>query len=342
MINETPTGFIMPPEWAPHRATWMAWPANKNDWPGKFTLIPWVIAEIVKKLHLSEKACILIDNPLTEKRAERILRQRGVKFDNIKFYRCPYDRSWLRDSGPLFVKNGEEKHAILWKFNAWSKYKNFRHDLAVGAFIQKMTKARPVLATYRGEWIVMEGGAVDVDGQGFLMATKECLLSPIQERNPEFVQEDYEKIFSKYFGAKKIIWLKGGLKGDDTHGHIDDVARFVAPGHVVAARETNSRDANFPTLEANLLELQQSGLIITELPMPSPLYFDGQRLPASYLNFYIGNEVVLVPTFNDPRDREALEIMAKLFPTREVAGIHAVDLVWGLGTIHCLTQPEPV
>lgn len=333
---------MMPPEWAPHRATWIAWPKNKNDWPSKFTPIPWVMAEIVRYLQTSEKVCILTDNSLTEKRAEIIFDHVGIEEDNIKFYRCRYDRSWLRDSGPIFVKNGDRKFATLWKFNGWAKYKNFLNDAEVGKFIQDITQVEPQLAIHRGELVVLEGGAIDVDGEGHLIATKECLLSSIQERNREFVQEDYEEIFAKYLGATKTIWLKGGIVGDDTHGHIDDVARFVNSGHVVAARSSKIYDENFQVLQDNFKKLKEAGLIVTELPMPSPLYFNKRRLPASYLNFYIANKLVLVPTFNDRNDRLALKILSELFPTREIIGIHAVDLVWGLGTIHCFTQQEPL
>lgn len=334
--------FKMPPEWAPHQATWLAWPSNKYDWPGKFAPIPWVMAEIVKHLQTSEKVCILVDGFSTEERAVRTLIRAGVSLDNIKFYQCLYDRCWLRDSGPIFVKKADKRYVILWKFNAWAKYKNFRKDATVGKYIQESTCVGEILATFRHRWVVLEGGAIDVDGGGYLIATEECLLSPIQERNPGFIQENYEEIFAKYLGVKKVIWLKAGIRRDDTHGHVDDVARFVGPGRVVAAWESRGADENWSVLQDNFRRLNEAGLTVTKIPMPSPLYFEGQRLPASYLNFYVANKVVLVPTFNDAHDREALRILAELFPTREVIGIHAVDLVWGLGTIHCLTQQEPL
>lgn len=333
--------FKMLPEWALHKSTWMAWPNNRNDWPGKFASIPWVMAEIIKYLHTSENVCILVDSFSTKERAIRTLIHAGVSLDNIRFYQCLYDRCWLRDSGPIFVKKAGKNYAILWKFNAWAKYKNFRKDTTVGKYIQESTRVGEILATFRHGWIVLEGGAIDVDGNGQLIATKECLLSSIQERNPKFVREDYEKVFAEYLGVKKVIWLKAGIKGDDTHGHIDDVARFVSPGRVVAAWESRSEDENCSVLQDNFRLLEEAGLIVIKIPMPSPLYFEGQRLPASYLNFYVANKVVLVPMFNDAHDCEALKILAELFPTREVIGIHAVDLVWGLGTIHCLTQQEP-
>ncbi len=336
--------LVMPAEWEKHAATWMAWPYNSQDWPGKFGPIPWVFAEIVRHLvGYGENVCILVNDAETEKKAEAILWKVLKNLDSVHFSQCEYDRCWLRDTGPIFIRRGRQKLATLWGFNGWAKYPNFRHDAAVGEFIQQEVNIPGIYANGNDTRIVLEGGAIDVDGQGLLIATEECLIpmGKIQERNSGFCQEDYESTFEKYLGVTKTIWLAGGIEGDDTHGHIDDVARFIAPNHVVAAYAPKRHDPNYEVLKENIAILAREGLKITEIPIPSPLYFKGRRLPASYCNFYIANNGILVPTFNDIRDRDALDILAELFPTREVVGIHAVDLVWGFGTIHCLTQQQP-
>lgn len=327
-------GFAMPAEWAPHRATWIAWPYNKEDWPGKFEPIPWVFAELVRHLHRRERVCILLRDP---KPVESILKRAGVDLKQVDLYPCPTDRVWTRDSGPTFVAKGSERLAIWWRFNAWAKYPDHKKDEKVGAFIAKMAGV-PV---YDNRRIVLEGGAIDVDGAGNLLATEECLLSQVQARNPGLGRAGTEAALADALGIKRVIWLGRGVVGDDTHGHIDDVCRFVAPNRVVLADESNPKDANYKLLKENFERLQSAKVDVVPLPMPAPLYFEGQRVPASYLNFYIANSVVLVPTFNDPKDRVALNTLAELFPDREIIGIHAVDLVWGLGTLHCMTQQEP-
>jgi agmatine deiminase len=352
-------GFHMPAEWEPHEATWLAWPHHRADWPGKFEAIPWVYAEIVRHLHRCEKVFILVNDSQAENRAKKVLAQVDLNWERIFFFRIPTDRVWTRDYAPIFVRNGRgELAAINWRFNGWAKYDNWKRDAAVGKKIcEQMGCASwtplapsPLSPLPRGERgdgrVVLEGGSIDVNGAGTLLTTEECLLSRVQARNPGFKRRDYEKLFADYLGGRKVLWLGRGIAGDDTHGHVDDLARFVGPRTVVAAVENNSDDMNYKPLQENLNRLRgmtdQDGkpLEVVPLPMPAPVVFRCQRLPASYANFYIANDRVLVPTFNDPNDRQAMGILAELFPDREIIGIHAVDLVWGLGTLHCLTQQQ--
>jgi agmatine deiminase len=339
----------MPAEWEPHEATWIAWPHHRADWPGKFCPIPWVFAEIVRHLHRSERACILVNDPPSEARVRKILTQAHVNLAMVDFVPVPTDRVWTRDFGPLFVTNERGEVAVTdWQFNAWAKYPNWQRDDAVPRQIAERYQLRSWQPQRGGRQVVLEGGSIDVDGQGMLLTTEECLLSPVQERNPGLGRNDLEQLFADYLGVKKVLWLGRGIAGDDTHGHIDDLARFVGPAAVVAAVEEDPKDANFEPLRENwerlaeMTDLRGKALRLIALPMPGPVMFRGQRLPASYANFYIANDRVLVPTFNDPADRRALGILAEAFPGRVVVGIHAVDLVWGLGTMHCLTQQQPL
>ena len=350
MANETPQslGFKMPAEWEPHEATWLGWPHELTDWPGKFSPIPWAFAEIVRHLSQVERVYLLVENRASESRVRTILKKSGANVSNVDFFRIPTDRGWMRDSGPICVRNSEGEVAYTnWRFNGWAKYDNHKKDAQVVAHADKTLKRRLWLPTHNGRRVVLEGGSIDVNGAGTLLTTEECLLSKVQERNPGFTREDYTEVFKNYFGVTNVLWLKNGIAGDDTHGHIDDLARFVDPNTVITVVEENSSDANYAPLQENLTLLKymrdQSGrsLKIETLPMPAPVFFDGQRLPASYANFYIANKIVLVPTFNDPNDRIALNTLAKLFPDREVAGISCRDLVLGLGTIHCMTQQQP-
>jgi agmatine deiminase len=341
-------GFRMPAEWELHEATWLAWPHNRLDWPGKFGGIPWVYAEIVRHLHISERVRVLVNDLAAEKRARRILGKSRVDLKQIDFYCFPTDRVWTRDSGPIFVVDEDGQLAITdWKFNAWAKYSNWHRDNALPGRIARALRM-PVWKPRLGKrHIVLEGGSIDVNGQGMLLTTEECLLDTVQARNPGVARADLERVMQKHLGVKEILWLGRGIEGDDTHGHVDDVARFVAPGVVVTVVEENTADPNYEPLQENLRRLrgmtnsEGRPLNVVELPMPSPVWFAGQRLPTSYANFYVANDRVLVPTFNDPRDRIAIGILADLFPSRAVVGIHAVDLVWGLGTLHCLTQQQP-
>ena len=338
-MSETPRalGFRMPAEWEPHEATWIAWPHNRDDWPGRFAPIPWVYAEIVRKLAHVERVRILIDGRSAEDAARRILRKAGANLDAVEFFHAPTDRGWTRDYCPLFVKSRTGEVALTnWRFNAWAKYDDWHKDAAVPAKLAVTLKLR---AWEPG--LVLEGGSIDVNGRGLLLTTEECLLSPVQARNPELGRREIERALNDYLGVRQVIWLRNGIAGDDTHGHVDDLARFVSADTVVIASELDRADPNYEPLRENLALLRKQPLRVVKLPMPAPLIFNGRRLPASYANFYIANGLVLVPTFNDPNDRIALNTLARVFPDRQVTGINAVELVWGLGTLHCMTQQQP-
>jgi agmatine deiminase len=338
-MHETPRslGFRMPAEWEPHEATWIAWPHNRVDWPGKFAPIAWVYCEIVRKLAAVELVRILVEDEAAEQDARRKLAKSGADLAGVEFFRIPTDRVWTRDYCPLFVKNAAGEVALTdWRFNGWAKYDDWRRDDAVPAKLARR------LALRRWEpGLVLEGGSIDVNGAGTLLTTEECLLSPVQARNPGRSREEIERAMADYLGVERVLWLGRGIAGDDTHGHVDDLARFVGPDTIVLCAEPDPSDANYEPLRENREILKQHAVRVVELPMPRPVVFRGQRLPASYANFYIANRLVLVPTFNDPADRVALETLARCFPDREVCGIHAVDLVWGLGTLHCMTQQQP-
>jgi agmatine deiminase len=340
----------MPAEWEPHRATWIAWPHHEPDWPGKLGPIPWVYAEIARVIADHEAVEILCQNEEVLDSARAALDAHAVRADRVRLHVAPTDRVWLRDSAPIAVLHDSEVVWLDWGFNAWAKYPNWQQDAQIGATIARVTGLR--CETPRrpdtGEPVVLEGGGIDVNGDGLLLVTEEWLLSDVQVRNPGLTREDYERIFADWLGIRRTIWLGEGCVGDDTHGHIDDVARFVAPDTIVLAVEEDPADENHERSIDNLRRLERlaaSGaagpLRVTKLPFPRPVIMNGERLPASYANFYIVNGAVLVPTFNDPNDRMALNTLAALLPDRRVIGIHAVDLVWGLGTLHCLTQQEP-
>jgi len=349
--NATPhsEGFQMPAEWEPHEATWLGWPHELTDWPGKFAPIPWAFAEIVRHLSQVERVYLLVENREAESRVRTILKKSGANLSAVDFFRVPTDRGWMRDSGPICVKNSSGEVAYThWRFNGWAKYGNHKKDAVVVAQANKKLKRRVWQPMHKGLRVVLEGGSIDVNGRGTLLTTEECLLSKTQERNPGFAREDYAEVFKNYLGVTNVLWLKNGIAGDDTHGHVDDLARFADPTTVVTVVESDSKDANYAPLQENLTLLKcmrdQEGrpLRVETLPMPAPVYFAGQRLPASYANFYIANKIVLVPTFNDSNDRAALNTLAKLFPGREVVGIACRDLVLGLGTLHCMTQQQPL
>lgn len=340
-------GFRMPAEWEPHRATWLAWPHNLTDWPGKFAPIPWAFAELARALTRVERVRLLVASEAMELRARRYLQKAGAELTRIDFVRAATNRSWTRDFLPLAVvratARGAELGAVKWRFDGWARYDDHRLDEAAG----KSVAARFARRAWEPR-VVLEGGAIEVDGEGTLMVTEECLLTGPYPRAAELGQAGVERAFSDYLGVDKVLWLPAGIAGDDTSGHTDDFVRFVAPGRVVLCRESNPRDPNHRTLEAarehleGVTDARGRHLEVIPLPMPAPLYFDGQRVPASYANFYLANELVLVPTFNDPSDRVALGTLAELFPERAVIGIHALDLVLGLGTLHCSTQQEPL
>jgi agmatine deiminase len=341
----------MPAEWEPHEATWIGWPHNKSDWPGKLALIVWVYGEIVRKLAPGETVRILVNSAAHEAQARRVLTKAGVDLGRVEFLRFPTDRGWTRDFGPIFVKrDGPPAQLAIarFHFNAWAKYPDWRKDDKVPKLAAKRLKVRAVEPRVAGQPVILEGGSIDVNGHGSLLTTEECLLHPtVQPRNPRLHRAEIEGTLRDALGATNVLWLGAGIAGDDTHGHVDDVCRFVGARRVVLCREDDAKDANYRPLAENRERLQgmraEDGatLEVVDLPMPAPLVFDGQRLPASYANFYVANAAVLVPTFNDPNDRIALGILAEVFSDRPVVGIHAVDLVWGLGTLHCLTQQQP-
>jgi agmatine deiminase len=340
----------MPAEWETHRATWIAWPHHEPDWPGKFEPIPWVYAEIARVLALYEPVEIVCQSKEIVESARTMLTAHGARLDRIRLHVVPTDRVWLRDSAPIAVHDAAGDVVLLdWKFNAWAKYDNWALDDQVGTAVASITRLRREEPRWRnGERIVLEGGGIDVNGDGLLLVTEEWLMSDVQVRNPGLTRDDYEEIFRTWLGVDRTIWLGEGCVGDDTHGHIDDIARFVARDTVVLAVEQDPKDENHERSMDNLNRLQRASnapgvaaLHIVTLPFPRAVVMNGERLPASYANFYIGNGVVLVPTFNDPSDRVALDILANLMPSHRIIGIHAVDLVWGLGTLHCLTQQQP-
>jgi agmatine deiminase len=346
-------GYRMPAEWEQHQATWLAWPHNAQDWPGKFQPIPWVYAEIVRLLSPREQVHILVEDEKARQRAERILTRAGESLDRVSFHDWPTNRVWTRDSGPIFVRNREGQVGITnWHFNAWAKYSDWQLDDQLPGRVTELlglASWQPTLEIEDGakHRLVLEGGSIDTNGQGILLTTEECLLSQVQQRNPSVSREQLERAFHDFLGIDQVIWLNRGIAGDDTHGHVDDITRFVGVSTIVAAVEPHANDPNHAPLVENLERLKAARTLdgkpfdLVELPLPSSVFFGGQRLPASYANFYIANGLVLVPTFNDPNDRVALNILAGLFPGREVVGIHSVDLVWGLGTLHCMTQQQP-
>jgi agmatine deiminase len=361
-------GYRMPAEWEPHEATWLAWPHNPEDWPGKFQPIPWLYAEIVRLLAAHEGVHLIVENASAKQRVTSMLHRTGVNLNQVTFHTWPTDRGWTRDSGPIFItkneinkggarnseaRNSETKVGLTsWRFNGWAKYSDWRLDDKLPGRVAKllgMFSWPPSVQNQNGAShpIVLEGGSIDVNGAGLLLTTEECLLSEVQQRNPGVSRAQLERVFDDYLGIDQTIWLNRGIAGDDTHGHIDDIARFVAHATIVAAVEPDTRDPNHGPLAENLSRLksartpQGKQFTVVELPMPRPVIFRGQRLPASYANFYVANGIVLVPTFHDPNDRVALNTLAELFPGREVIGVHSVDLIWGLGALHCMTQQQP-
>lgn len=321
----------MPAEWEAHEATWLAWPHEATDWPGKFAPIPWVYGEVVRHLARGEKVRILIEDHEAEQEARRVLQKCGARLHQIEFFHGRTDRSWCRDYCPIFVRQQDGPLVALnWIFNGWAKYDNYRRDNEVPSFVAEVLGAPRI-----DPGIVLEGGAIDVNGAGALLTTEECLLSPVQARNPQLDRAALERIFADYLGIQETIWLKRGIEGDDTHGHVDDLARFVNADTIVLVQDAEER------FRENMNVLARTRYRVVLLPMPEPVYFDGQRLPASYANFYIANGLVLVPTFNDVCDRVALNTLADFFPDRRVVGVACTDLVLGLGTLHCMSQQQP-
>lgn len=349
-----PRGYRLPAEWEPHAATWLAWPHQRADWPDRFGPIPWVYVDFVRQLSRYEPVSILVPDKKTQRRAADSLDRAGVDAARVAFHKIATDRSWTRDFVPAFVVDDHaetetDRVAVIdWNFNGWAKYENHQRDAKVARRMARALGLKRWVATGpNGRPVVLEGGAIDANGKGSLLVTEECLLSPVQERNPNLGRERLEAILGAYLGVRHVIWLGQGIAGDDTHGHVDDLARFVADRTVVVAEERDRKDVNFQPLRDNLRQLRAAvdqdhkPLQVVTLPMPAPVIFEGQRLPASYANFYIANGAVFVPTFNDPNDRAAMLTLEVLFPGRDVIGIHALDLVWGLGTLHCMTHEQP-
>ncbi len=345
------TLYRMPAEWEPHAATWLAWPHNRTDWPGKFQPIGWVMAEIIRHVAAVEVVHLLVDDAADEERARKVLTAAHVLpalEKQVRFHPLPTNRIWLRDSGPIFVRDSKNRLTITdWRFNAWAKYDDWQLDDKVPAYAERVLKFVRVQPEWREKRVVLEGGSIDVNGAGLMLTTEECLLSDVQQRNPGLSREDIEGVFRRYLGIEKTLWLERGITGDDTHGHIDDIARFVSPDTIVAAYEEDRSDSNHEILRENcerlvrMTDKRGRKLHIVKIPMPAPVWFKNQRLPASYANFYIANKLVLVPVFNDPNDRIALNTLAELMPGRRVVGIYCGDFVLGLGTLHCMTQQQP-
>lgn len=342
----------MPAEWEKHTATWLGWPHNETDWPGKLDTIRWVYGEMVRKIGAGETVRILVNSRKDEKLARGYLAKAGAELKKVEFIVHPTNRGWTRDTGPVWVKRlkarGSEKAIVHFHFNAWAKYPDWQKDRRVPETAARLLNKRLFDSKLNGKPFVIEGGGIEVNGRGTLLTTEECYLDPVtQVRNPGVGREEFESALKTWLGVTNVQWLAAGPVGDDTHGHIDDICRFVNPTTLVLIREDNSKDINYRPLEENWervpdLRLEDGGKPeVIALPMPAPLYFDGERLPASYANFYISNAAVIVPTFNDPNDRAALGILGELFKDRPVVGIHAVDLVLGFGSLHCLTQQEP-
>ena len=338
-------GYCMPAEWEPHAATWLSWPHKEESWPGIFSRIPLVWAEVASALAESERVCILVRNTEMEHSARRHLHDQGARLDRIDFYHIPTNDAWMRDHGPTFLVRhsgrARELAAVDWVFNAWGgKYPPWDDDDAVPRKIAELLDI-PVASP----GVVLEGGSIEVNGAGALLTTEQCLLHP--NRNPALTRRDIEEVLRNFLGVQTILWLGQGIAGDDTDGHVDDLARFVDARTIVAVRTDDSSSADFHVLRDNWrrLELMRDSqgrpFTLVPLPMPEPVWFEDQQLPASYANFYIANKAVLVPVFDVPPQHAALASLAELFPTRRIVGIPSRDLVWGLGAVHCITQQQP-
>lgn len=338
-----------PAEWEQQQGVLLCFPHNGNDWPGKYDAIQWALVEFIKKISAFEKVFLVVATPKLQSKVEDMLQRARVDLAQIHFIQHKTNRSWMRDSGPIIVKNASgQNEALNFNFNGWAKYSNYKLDRTVPQKVANALNLSLTQVIYKGKPVVLEGGALETNGKGTLITSEECLLHPdIQVRNAGLTKADYEIIFEEYFGVSRTIWLGDGIQGDDTHGHIDDLCRFVNENTIVTVVEDNTDDANYNVLQDNLHRLKNSKLQegkspnIVTLPMPKRLDFEDLRLPASYANFLIINSCVLVPTFNDPNDRKALTILANCFPNREIIGISAVDLIWGFGTLHCLSQQIP-
>ncbi|MFP5042526.1 agmatine/peptidylarginine deiminase [Parasediminibacterium sp. JCM 36343] len=344
IITPKDLGYYFPAEWHKHTATWLSWPHKEASWPGKIDTIYAPYSQFIKVVSEGELVCINVENEAMKAFSAHHLMNAGVNMDHIKFYFHPTNDAWCRDHGPAFLinPNRPEKKAIVdWDYNAWGdKYPPYELDDVVPTLI---SRAYGIPVFHPG--IVMEGGSVDFNGKGTILTTTACLLN--ENRNPHLGQAEIEKYLYDYYGAEQILWLGDGIVGDDTDGHIDDITRFVNEDTVVTVIEENKADDNYHLLQENLEALKKMRLLngkqlnIIELPMPSPVEYEDQRLPASYANFYIANDVVAVPTYRDKNDDKALSILTACFPDRKVVGIDSTDVIWGLGSWHCLSQQEP-
>ncbi len=332
-------GYRWPAEWEPHAATWLAWPHKPETWPGHFEPIAAVWAKLAETLSRFEPVHILAGGEAVLREARSLVGH----LPNVILHDVPTNDVWARDHGPMFLAAPADQPSALieWEYNAWGgKYPPFDLDNQVPAYVAEQTKRKRF-----APGIILEGGAVDGNGQGTVLTTEPCLLNP--NRNPHLSQHEVEQYLADYCGARKVLWLAGEIEGDDTDGHIDELARFVGPTTVVCAVDNNQSDVNYEPLQDNFRRLNSMRdadgrpLEVIPIPMPQARYVDDQRVPACYMNFYIGNGVVIVPQFADPADREAIATLARLFPEREVIGLDAVDLVWGLGAFHCITQQQP-
>lgn len=338
----------LPAEWEKQEGILLCFPHNGNDWPGKYGAIQWAFVEFIKKIAVYETVFLVVANEKLKAKVSQMLEAASVDLDKLSFILQKTNRSWMRDSGPIIVKNASTREALNFNFNGWAKYANYQLDRYVPKNVSKHLKIPLTSVVYKDQKVVLEGGAIDVNGKGTLLTSEECLLHPsIQVRNSNFKKEDYEAVFKEFLGVTNVIWMGEGIKGDDTHGHIDDLCRFVNENTIVTVVENDPNSPNFNALQDNLKRLQQARLEngespqIISLPMPKEIVFEGLSLPASYANFLILNKCVLVPTFNDVNDRTALDTIAACFPEREVIGINAIDLIWGFGTLHCLSQQIP-
>jgi len=341
MTNVTPRslGYRWPAEWEPHAATWLSWPQKPETWPGKFEPIPGVWALLVRTLAEFEPVHVCAGGEAVMRQARELVGE----VPNVVLHDIPTNDVWARDHGPMFLGSpaGQPPALVDWEYNAWGgKYPPFDLDNAVPEHVATFTGRKRFVPG-----IILEGGAIDGNGAGTVLTTEPCLLNP--NRNPQLSRADVEQYLADYACAKKVLWLGGGIVGDDTDGHIDELARFVGPTTVVCPRESDPRDENYEPLEENYRLLQTMTdalgrpLEVVPMPMPGAIFFDDQRLPACYMNFYIANGVVIVPVFNDPADQVAMETLGRLLPGRQIRGLDAVDLVWGLGAFHCITQQQP-
>jgi agmatine deiminase len=334
--------YRMPAEWERHSAVWLAWPYDEITFPDRVEKAEAVFAKIIGAIHKSEEAELLVLDEEMKEKAHGMLAASGIDMKRVHFHIADYADVWLRDTGPIFVKNGSGKTVITkWIFNSWgNKFPELLKDAAIPRMIGEW-KNMPV----EEPQIVIEGGAIDVDGEGVCLTTEQCLLN--ENRNPGRSKAEIEKYMEDFLGVRKTVWLKEGLVNDHTDGHIDEIARFVAPGRIVCAYEDDPEDENFAILSDNYKTLTEATDIsgkpfeVIRLPMPHVRYDDGRKAPVSYTNFYIGNTVVLVPTFDDGNDPEALGILTDCFPGREVTAIDCSDIIYGGGAVHCMTQQQP-